>query len=558
VFLRSKRSGRYEYLQLVHNTRVDGHIRQQVLATLGRLDHLQGSGQLDALIASLSRFSEVSAVLGPEGRTAREGAETVRIGPALLFERLWEESGIAAVLRHALEDRHFEFDVERAVFLTVLHRLFASGSDRAAEYWKEDYRIRGTEELGLHHLYRAMAWLGEVLPAGEQVDAAPFGPRTKKDEIEEALFAARRDLFSSLDLVFFDTTSLYFEGEGGERLGRFGKSKDHRPDRKQMVVGGLLDREGRPIASEIWPGNTADVRTLLPVVDRLRSRFALEELCIVADRGMISRETVAALEDEDTRCHYILGARMRKVKEVRDVVLADPAPFEPVHPPRTRSGDPEPLQVKEVRVGPRRTIVCFNADQAKKDRADRDAIVRALESQLHQGDKSLVGNKGYRKYLKTAGSHFEIDPARVETEARYDGLWVLQTDLELPAAEVALRYKELWQVEALFRSMKSVVDTRPIYHQSDAAITGHVFASFLALVLLDELRRRMETRGFTYEWARLRQDLDALEEIHLDTVGRTVLVRSIPRGAAGAALQAAGVAIGPAVRFLDAEPSVAE
>lgn len=558
MFLRSKRSGRYEYLQLVHNLRVDGHIRQQVLATLGRLDHLRDSGQLDALIASLSRFSEVSAVLGPAGRTAREGAETVRIGPARLFERLWEESAIGPVLRRALEDRRFEFDVERAIFLTVLHRLFASGSDRAAEYWSRDYRIRGAEELGLRQLYRAMAWLGEVLPAGEQVDAAPFGPRTRKDELEEALFAARRDLFSSLDLVFFDTTSLYFEGAGGERLGRFGKSKDHRPDRHQMVVGAFLDSEARPIGSEMWPGNTADVRTLLPVVDRLRSRFALEELCIVADRGMISRETVAALEDEDTHCHYILGARMRKAKEVRDVVLADPAPFEPVHPPRTGSQDPEPLQVKEVRVGPRRYIVCFNSDQAKKDRADRDAILTALEAQLHQGDKSLVGNKGYRKYLKTAGQHFEIDDARVEAEARYDGLWVLQTDLDRPAAEVALRYKELWQVEALFRSMKSVLDTRPIYHQSDAAITGHVFASFLALVLLDELRRRMEGRGFRYEWVRLRSDLDALEEIRLEAVGRTVLVRSLPRGAAGAALQAAGVALGPAVRFNEAEPSVVE
>ncbi len=558
MFLRSKRSGRYEYLQLVHNTRVDGHIRQQVLATLGRLDRLRGSGQLDGLIASLSRFSEVSAVLGPEGRTAREGAETIRIGPALLFERLWEESTIGPVLRRALGARRFEFDLERAVFLTVLHRLFASGSDRAAEYWRQDYRIGGVEDLGLHHLYRAMAWLGEVLPASEQVDAALFAPRTRKDALEEALFAARRDLFSSLDLVFFDTTSLYFEGAGGERLGRFGKSKDHRPDRHQMVVGAILDTEGRPVASELWPGNTADVRTLLPVVDRLRSRFALEELCVVADRGMISRATMAALEGEDTRCHYILGARMRKVKEVREVVLADPAPFEAVRGPRTRSEDPAPLQVKEVRVGPRRYIVCFNPEQAKKERADREAILTALEAQLRQGEGSLVGNKGCRKYLKTPGQHFEIDDARVEAEARYDGLWVLQTDLELPPAEVALRYKELWQVEALFRSMKSVLDTRPIYHQSDAAICGHVFASFLALVLLDELRRRMDRRGFGYEWARLRADLDALEEIRLEAVGRTVLVRSLPRGAAGAALQAAGVALGPAVRFVELEPDAGE
>jgi hypothetical protein len=551
MFLRSKKSGRHEYLQLVHNRRVEGRVRQQVLATLGRLDRLRESGQLDSLIASLSRFSEVSAVLGPESRTAREGAETVRIGPALVFERLWEETGIRRVLLRLLGDRKFEFDVERAVFLTVLHRLFSPGSDRAAEYWRQGYRIRGAEALELHHLYRAMAWLGEELDGSGQVDASPFGPRTQKDRIEEELFAEGRDLFSRLDLVFFDTTSIYFEGRGGEGLGRFGKSKDHRPDRHQMAVGAVLDEAGRPICSELWPGNTTDVKTLLPVVDRLRSRFALDELCIVGDRGMISAETIRELQHEDRGCRYILGARMRRVKEIGEVVLADPAPFEVVRGPRTKSEDPAPLEVKEVRVEDRRYVVCFNPERARKDRADREAILAGLEEQLGRGDKSLVGNKGYRKYLKTRGRRFDIDWTKAEAEARYDGLWVLMTDLELEPAEVALKYKELWQVEALFRQVKSVLETRPVYHQRDDTIRGHVFCSFLALVLLKALERRMHDRGFPYEWARLREDLDALEEIRMEAVGREVLVRSIPRGVAGRALQATGVALGPAVRFVD-------
>ena len=556
MFLRSKRSGRYEYLQLVHNTRVGRSVRQQVLATLGRLDQLRDSGQLDALIASLSRFSHVSAVLGPNSRTAREGAETVRIGPALLFERLWEESGIGGVLERLLLGRKFEFDVERAVFLTVLHRLFSPGSDRAAEHWRHGYRIGGTEALELHHLYRAMAWLGEPLEDREQIDAAPFGPRTRKDQVEEALFAERRDLFSGLDLVFFDTTSIYFEGAGGERLGQFGHSKDHRPDRHQMVVGAVLDNHGRPICSELWPGNTTDVTTLLPVVDRLRSRFALDELCIVADRGMVSAETIAELQHEARSCRYILGARMRSVKEIRDIVLADPGRFEEVYGPRDSRDDPAPLQVKEVWVEDRRHIVCFNPERARKDQADREAIVASLDEHLRRGPKSLVGNKGYRRYVKSTGSSFAVDHDKVNDEARFDGLWVLRTDLDRPPAEVALKYKELWQVEDLFRSVKSVLHTRPIYHQRDATIRGHVFCSFLALVLLHELDRRMQARGFAYEWARLRDDLDALEEIRLDAMGRDVLVRSAPQGAAGRALQATGVALGPAVRFLEDETSL--
>lgn len=558
MFLRSKKSGRYEYLQLVHNTRDGKDVHQQVLATLGRLDRLRESGQLDSLIASLSRFSQVSAVLSPKSRAAQEGAVAVRIGPALLFERLWEETGIRRVLVRLLEGRKFGFDVERAIFLTVLHRLFSPGSDRAAEYWRQSYRIEGAESLDLHHLYRAMAWVGEPLEPSEQIDAALFGPRTRKDQVEEALFAERRDLFSALDLVFFDTTSIYFEGAGGASVGQFGHSKDHRPDRPQMVVGAVLDNKGRPICSELWPGNTTDVTTLLPVVDRLRSRFALDELCIVADRGMISAETMAALQHEDRSCRYILGARLRSVKEIREVVLADTASFKEVHGPRESAEDPEPLQVKDVQVEDRRYVVCFNPERARKDRADREAIVASLDEQLRRGSKSLVGNKGYRKYVKAGESAFTIDHDKIEYEARFDGLWVLRTDLDLPATDVALRYKELWQVEDLFRSVKSVLSTRPIYHQRDDTIRGHVFCSFLALMLLHELASRMEARGFTYEWARLRDDLDALEEVHLDTLGREVLVRTAPRGAAGRALQAVGVALGPPVRFLDEGGSTAE
>ena len=553
MFPRIKKSGRYEYLQIVHNTRVDGRVRQQVLGTVGRLDRLRENGQLDSLIASLSRFSDATAVIGSKSRTAQEGVDAIRIGPSLLFERLWEETGIRSVLRGLLGRRSFEFDVERAIFLTVLHRLFAPGSDRAAEHWRHSYRIDGTEALDLHHLYRAMAWLGRVLPAKEQAGATPFTPRTQKDQVEEELFAHRRDLFSALDLVFFDTTSLYFEGAGGQSLGLHGKSKDHRPDLRQMVLGAVLDNEGRPICCELWPGNTTDVRTLMPVVDRLRTRFGVGEMCIVADRGMICKETLAELQAPDRACHYVLGARMRAVKEIREVVLADPSPFQEVRGPRLTSKEPAPLAVKEVWVDKRRYVVCYNEEKAWKDQQDREAILASLEKQLDRGDKSLVGNKGYRKYLKATEPHFAVDWEKAEAEERFDGLWVLQTDLEMDAAEVALKYKELWQVETLFRDVKSVLETRPIYHQRDDTIRGHVFSSFLALVLLKELQQRMQARGFDYEWDRLRGNLKDLEEVRAEGVDRQVIMRTIPKGDVGRALQAAGVALGPALRFEELE-----
>ncbi len=263
MFVRTKKRGGCTYLMVVENTREGGRVRQKVLQNLGRLDVLQATGRLDALFHSLGRFASDLDVMGAHERGESIRARTLCFGPDLIFGRLWSALGLDAVLERLLAGRKFEFAVERAVFLTVLHRLFDPGSALAAEKWREDFAIQGVDELSLHHLYRAMAWLGS--PLEQQDGASAFAPRCVKDRIEEELFELRRDLFSNLDIVFFDTTSIYFEGAGGETLGRNGHSKDHRPDLKQMIVGVILDGEGRPICSQMWPGNTTDVKTRGPL-----------------------------------------------------------------------------------------------------------------------------------------------------------------------------------------------------------------------------------------------------------------------------------------------------
>jgi hypothetical protein len=213
---------------------------------------LLASGELDRLAASLVRHCDRAVMLSDmeAGRIA-----CTRIGGPLLFGRLWERLGIAAVLRELLQGRGFEFAVERAVFASVLHRLFMSGSDRSCEKWMADYRIEGIAGLQLHHFYRAMAWLGEAIaPAA----AGALAPRCTKDLIEERLFERRRDLFSDLSLVFMDTTSLSFTGVSGDNLEAYGHSKDHRADLKQIILAVVIDGEGRPICTEMLPGNNAD------------------------------------------------------------------------------------------------------------------------------------------------------------------------------------------------------------------------------------------------------------------------------------------------------------
>ncbi len=536
MFIREKHINGYCYLYLVENVREDGKTKQRIIKNLGRKEVVLANGDLDRLALSSARFAERAVVLDALALSDGSLAAT-RIGGPLLFGRLWERLGIGEVIAEALKDRGFEFAVERALFVSTLHRLFVSGSDRSCEKWMADYKIPGIEDLSLHHLYRAVAWLGEEI---EEKAEGALGPRCVKDAIEEALFDRRRDLFTDLSLVFMDATTLSFYGEGGETLGALGHSKDYRPDLKQMVVAVVIDGQGRPICSEMVPGNTADATVLLPIIDRLRTRFGVGRVCVVADRGMISAATIAELEAR--KLEYILGARERTSTVIKTAVLEDPHPFTPLLIER-RTGETQ-LFVKEVKVGDARYIVCRNEAEAEKDRLDRQAIVEGLKKQLDRGDKALVGNKAFRKYLKVKTKDaFEIDAGKLADEARYDGIFVLRTNAKVSPLLAVLRYRDLLQVEELFRRAKAVLKTRPVYHSSDEAIRGHVFCSFLALLLRKELDDLCAAKGLKVEWADLLRDLDRLQEASIEKDGKVITGRSPVAGQVGLVFRAAGVAL---------------
>jgi transposase len=370
-----------------------------------------------------------------------------------------------------------------------------------------------------------MTWLGEAI--GQD--------RTMTDAIEEALYRHRQPVFGEVSLAFFDTTTLWFEGKGGETLGRRGHSKDYRPHLNQVVLGIVLDGEDRPIASFLMPGNTADVITLLPVVARLEQRFGIRKACIVADRGMISAATIAALEARGI--DYILGVRERSTAEVRTEVIDDDGVAVPLTIPRQK-GETQ-LAVKEVKLGSRRYILCRNEDEAIKDARARQEILDGLAKKLAQGDKALVANAGFRRFLKKPpGEGFTVDPAKVEADARFDGLFVLRTNTRLKPLQVVLRYRNLLAVEDSFKTactewtplgVKALLATRPIFHKTDAAIRGHVFCSFLALVLRKELIDRLAARRpKVLEWQRILDDLADLSQVEVEQDGRRALLRTAP------------------------------
>jgi transposase len=318
-----------------------------------------------------------------------------------------------------------------------------------------------------------------------------------------------------------------------------------------VVLGIVLDDTDRPIASFLMPGNTADVTLLLPVVRRLRERFGIDRACIVADRGMISADTIAALEAE--QIEYILGVRERTSREVRAEIIEDDGVAVPLVIPRQK-GETE-LAIRETTIAGRRYVICRNEEEAKKDAAARAELVAGLERKLAQGDKALVANKGFRRFLKTpAGGGFVIDRAKIEADARFDGLFVLQTNTRIAALQVVLRYRNLLAVEDAFKTAKALLATRPIFHKTDAGIRGHVFCTFLALVLRKELFDRLAARRSRLEWQRIVDDLADLSEIEVEQDGRRARLRTAPGSTIDPICRAIGITLPPVIQEMPPAP----
>ena len=521
MFPRIKRGGSrehpHEYLVIVEAYRENGKPKHRTIANLGRLDQLVESGQLDGLIEKLARFSQRLRVVSASREPDIEACHTKLWGPALVFGRLWERQGMGEIVGELAEGRRFGFDLERVAFAMALQRLGVPGSDLQGSRWVQRVEAPGFEAIELQHLYRTTGWLCGV-----------------RGELERRLFERDRDLFSQeLDLLFLDTTSLYVHRDTETLWRRRGYSRDRRGDLPQFVLAMAVDREGWPVAWELFPGNTMDRKAFLPMVEVLRQQFRIRRVVVVADRGMIGEDTIEALTgSEEAPFDYILGCRMRRQKEVKEEVLARGGRYHEV------AGN---LRVKEVRVGTRRYVVCHNPGQARKDAARRADVLARIEELLSSDPKRVIKNRACARFLRVRGGTVTLDPAAIKAEARLDGKFVLRTNTELSAEEVATSYKSLWRVERTFREEKSTLAVRPLFHHRDDTSIGHIVASFLALRLEVDLQRRLDEQGAKASWPDLMSDLAQVQAVYLSLDGQRWKARTDLVGASYAAFRAAGV-----------------
>jgi hypothetical protein len=517
---RNKDGSQVRYLQLAHNVWDPAAKRSkvQVIYNFGREDAANREA-LQRLVASVTRFLDPDAALA----AAADGlafTESRPLGGTWVLDGLWARLGIAAVMRRLVKDRRLDPSAERVLFALVASRALAPSSKLAAARWaSEDVLIEGLPATTDDACYRAMDWLLQV-----------------KDPLEKEIFGQVANLLNlEVDLLFFDTTSTYFElddedepvprdkngrvAASGEQAAdgkpagfrAYGKSKDHRDDLPQVVIGMAVTRDGIPVRVWCWPGNTADSALIRQVKDDMRD-WTLAKIVWVADRGFTSAENRRYLRKGSH--HYIIGEKLRSGSAEAAAALSRQGRYQEVA---------ANLRVKEVRIAEdERFVICFNPDGAGRDAAVRARMLAQLEELIKDTDKlsatkraelrGVISTKpGLNRYLRvTPGGLLRTDAKAIKAEENLDGKYLLRTsDPKLPAEDIALGYKQLLEVERGWRDMKQVIDLRPVYHRKEERIRAHVILCWLALLLA----RIAETTCHA-TWPALRRELD---RIHVGT-----------------------------------------
>jgi len=557
------------YVALAHNRRVDGKIKPDVLMNLGRVDRLDVDGLLRLAASIRKHFGDGdgltdSAEAGlAAGAAPMEVADARPIGAAWLLHGLWARLEIGQAIKRVADGRRFTTAVERVLFALVANRAIEPMSKLSAAEWAtQDVVIPGLAGMDDDQAYRAMDLLVEADTQGQ---------------VQEAVFFAVAHLLNlEVDLLFFDTTSTYFErddedhdepggGEGAGRHGfrRYGKSKDHRDDLPQIVIGLAVTREGIPVRVWCWPGNTQDQTVLAEVKDDLRA-WKLGRVITVVDRGFSAADNLAYLRRAGG--HYIAGMRMRDGTDLVEAALARQGRYQQVR---------DNLRVKEVRLDAteQRLVICHNPDQAQRDQAKRDETIGRIQAELDRirAQRDRTRQLADKASQQTEAAHVRaecalrdhptlgrwlrqqpngrlvIDRAKVKAEARLDGKYLLATsDPDLSAEDVALGYKNLLEAERGFRDLKSQLLLRPVFHRLEHRIHAHVLLCWLALLLT-----RVAERHSGQTWRRIERETSRLQQVILAGEAGTIVQTTPLRPTQRAIYQALSIDPPPRVSTFD-------
>jgi hypothetical protein len=515
---RNKDGSEVRYLQLAHNVwdPAAKRSRVQVVYNFGREEPATREA-LERLVASVARHLEPGKARAIAAE-ALEFTESRPLGGTHVLDALWQRLGIGPAMRELLKGRRLDASAERVLFALTANRALAPSSKLAAARWaSEDVLVTGLPETTDDACYRAMDWLLQI-----------------REALEQRVFDRAAEVLGlEVDLLFFDTTSTYFVteeadvpvardqqgnpvpgGAGDAGNGReagfrtWGKSKDHRDDLPQIVIGMAVTRDGIPLRVWCWPGNTADSALIRQVKDDMR-HWSLSRVVWVADRGFTSAENRRYLRRGGN--HYIIGERLRSGSPEAAAALSRQGRYQEVA---------ASLRVKEVRIAEdERFVICHSPEGAERDAAIRARMIAQLK-ELIDGTDALAKDKraelrgvistkpGLNRYLRvTPGGLLRVDASKAKAEENLDGKYLLRTsDPKMSAEDIALGYKQLLEVERGWRDIKQVIDLRPVYHRKEERIRAHVILCWLALLLA-----RIAENACAATWPELRRQLDRIQ-----------------------------------------------
>jgi len=499
-----------EYAKIVQSYRKDHIVKHKVLKNLGRIRSPEDRRRFEEILESMKREEKVLTVSVKDIRATK----SLDFGVVYAVEKLWSTSGISDSLMRAFSDGRFEYDASKIIRLLATHRLHEPSSDLLAHEWMKKEAFVGTRDIKLEHIYRTLDQLIK-----------------RKERIEVGIFKElQRRLALKVDLVFYDLTSSYFEGEG-PGLAEHGYSRDHRPDRKQLVLA-LAMADGIPIAHEVFEGSTADKATLKHAVRKLKEKFDIKRIIFVADRGIFSEENLDFLDEEGYK--YIIATKRRWDKEIEELMTIRIKPRGKV-------------SAKEVkREGNRRYILCINKDVEREEREHLRELRLSIEQKLRELSDSYVregaGRKPSKENIlnkasKILGKHKRLFDVKFDRGLKFSlnkkawayenviaGRFLLATTSDIEAKRVMESYKELRSVERAFREIKNFLDIRPIYHRRDEMVKAHVFVCVLAYLteaLIERLVLYQSARKTIQELRRIRVTELVIGDERMFLVGET-------------------------------------
>jgi transposase len=532
MFVKATISRGHEYVQIVKSVRKDGKPRHEVIANLGRADTLAESG-LENLIAALKRYVKTSSE--PQHTATHKNISTMKERARvnygyIAYRHLWKQFGLGELLEGLCKDLQISYDYARIVESLVMNHLLTPSSKRHFVLHSKRY-FGLLDRLKLQHVYRCLDLLAE-----------------HKMAIEEAVFEQNRNIFNmSVDVVFYDLTTFHFESQRADELRDFGFSKAGKVNEVQVVMGLLIDRDGRPIGFEIFPGNTFEGTTLVKVLEKLHKHFKLERVVIVADKGLNSKLNLKRIKDAGFE--YIVSCRVKNLsKKVQDQILSENGYEELAFTEVFRACEDDVKEAEEkhlfkyklldytnsmrytdeargkkVTVKLEEKLICtYSSKRAAKDHRDRQRQVDKAQKIVDTNQKSALSHRGYKRFIKAEGDkqdpqQFVLDEEKIKQAARFDGFAALQCrHPDTDALEALRQYRQLWRIEESFRTIKSTMRTRPIFLRTKKHVEGHFVLCFLAFLLERELEYRLKKRQIEHSPEQIKAALNSMEFSILD------------------------------------------